>query len=117
MAGALEHLDLSFELLERLLALLVLRILLAKVGSVLTEIVTLQVLGALQLLVLVLALLQGLLKRDFLGLQSFEFLSLLLLLLLNGLGLASINGQLIVGLLWLDLALEHLALALQSVLV
>ena len=97
--------------------MLVLGILLSEVGSVLAEVITLQVFGALKFLVLVFALLKGFLEGDFLLLKTFEFLGLLLLFLLNCLGLGSVNGKFVVGLLWLDLGLEDLALALESVLV
>ena len=92
-------------------------ILLSEVGSVLAEVITLQVFGALKFLVLVFALLKGFLEGDFFLLKTFEFLGLLLLFLLNCLGLRSVNGKFVVGLLWLDLGLEDLALALESVLV
>lgn len=117
LAGALEDLNLSLELFERLLALLVLLVLLSEVRRVLPKVVTLQILASLKLLVLILALRQGLLEGNFLGLQSLELLHLLLLFLLDGLGLATIDGKLVIARLRLDLALKHLALSLESVLV
>ena len=117
VTGALKNLDFSLELLERLLALLVLQVLLLEIGGVLTEVVTLEVLAALDLLVALLFVGELLLQGHFLSFEALDLLSLLVLLLLRGLGLTAINGQLIIGLLGLDLALEHLTFTLQPILV
>ena len=117
VTGALKNLDFSLELLKRLLALLVLQVLLLEIGGVLTEVVTLEVLAALDLLVALLFVGELLLQGHFLSFEALDLLSLLVLLLLRGLGLTAINGQLIIGLLGLDLALEHLTFTLQPILV
>ena len=117
VTGALKNLDFSLELLKRLLALLVLQVLLLEIGGVLTEVVTLEVLATLDLLVALLFVGELLLQGHFLSFEALDLLSLLVLLLLRGLGLTAINGQLIIGLLGLDLALEHLTFTLQPILV
>ena len=117
VTGALKNLDFSLELLERLLALLVLQVLLLEIGGVLTEVVTLEVLATLDLLVALLFVGELLLQGHFLSFEALDLLSLLVLLLLRGLGLTAINGQLIIGLLGLDLALKHLTFTLQPILV
>lgn len=80
-------------------------VLLAEVGSVLPEIVALEVLSALELLVLIFALLEGLFESRLLLLKSLELLRFLVLLLLDCLGLAAVDGQLVVRLLRLDFGL------------
>ena len=115
LLGALQHLHLSLELFQALLALLVLGILLLQICRVLPEVVSLQVLAALDFFVVVLFLLELFLERDLLGLKALDLLQLLVLLLLSGLGLAAVDRQLVVGLLGLNLALKHLALALKFI--
>ena len=89
--GALEDLHLGLELLERLLALLVLRVFLLQIRRVLTEVVALEILGALGRLICLLALCKGLLESNLLRLQALDLLLLLLLLLLDALGLRAVD--------------------------
>ena len=68
-------------------------------------------------MVLVFTFLKGLLESNFVGLETLELFGLLLLLLLDCLGLAAVNSQLVIGCFWLNFALKHLTLALQFALV
>ena len=77
-----------------------------------TEIIALEILASLSLLILLFTLTEVLFKGDLLGFETLDLLLLLLLLLLNTLSLCAIDGQLIIGLLGLDLAFEYLALTL-----
>ena len=117
LAGALEDLDFSLEFFKRLLALLMLLVLLSEVRRVLPKVVTLQILGSFQLLVLVFALSQRLFKCDFLALQPLELILLLLLFLLDCLRLTTVDSQFVIARLRLNLAFKNLALSLQPVLV
>ena len=91
VTGALKNLDFSLELLERLLALLMLQVLLLEIGGVLTEVVTLEILGALGRLICLLALCKSLLESNLLRLQALDLLLLLLLLFLDALGLRAVD--------------------------
>ena len=91
LLGAFEHLDFRLELLERLLTLLVLCVLFFQVGSILTEIVTFQIFGALSCLICLLSFGKGFLEGDLFRLQTLDLLLLLLLLLLDALGLSAID--------------------------
>ncbi len=88
-----------------------LKVLLLEVGCVLAEVITLEILAALDLLIVLFLLLQLLFKSHLLCLQALDLLYLLVLLLLGCLGLATVDGKLVIGLFWLDFAFESLALA------
>ena len=90
--GALKDLNFGLELFERLLALLVLCVFLFKIRCILTEVITLEILGALGRLIGLFSLCKGLLKSYLLLLQALNFLLLLLLLFLDALGLRAVYG-------------------------
>ena len=117
IARPLENFDFGFEFLKGLLALFVLQVLLLKIGGVLAEIVALQILAALDLLVVLFLLGELLFEGHLLSLEALNLLHFLVFLLLRGLGLATIDGKFVVSLLWLDLALKSLALTLKAILV
>ena len=94
-----------------------LQVLLLKIGGVLAEIVALQILAALDLLVVLFLLGELLFEGHLLSLEALNLLHFLVFLLLRGLGLATIDGKFVVSLLWLDLALKSLALTLEAILV
>ena len=99
------------------MALLVLQVFLLEIGRVLTEVVTLQVLAALDLLITLLLVSELLLQGHFLGFKALNFLSLLVLLFLRGLGLTAVDGQFIISLLGLDLAFKDLTFTCEPILV
>ena len=94
-----------------------LQVLLLEIGGVLAEIIALQVLATLDLLVVLFFLGELLFKSHLFCLEALNLLYFLVLFLLSGLGLATINGKLVVCLFWLDLTFESLALTLKTILV
>ena len=84
---------------------LILRVFLTEVCRVLSEIVALHVLLALDLGVVIFLLLHGLLESHLLHLELLELFTLLLLLLTYSVGLTSVDGQLVISRFWSDLGL------------
>jgi len=106
----LENLDSSvedsafcFDFIELLHHGLILRVFLTEVCRVLSEIVTLHVLLTLDLGVVIFLLLHSLLEGHLLHLKLLELFSLLVLLLTYGVGLTSVDGQLVISRFWSDL--------------
>ena len=99
------------------MALFVLQVLLLEIGGVLAEIIALQVLATLDLLVVLFFLGELLFKGHLFCLEALNLLYFLVLFLLSGLSLATVNGKLVVCLFWLDLTFKSLALTLETILV
>lgn len=103
--GSVEDGAFCFDFIELLHHGLILRVFLTEVCRVLSEIVALHVFLTLDLGVVIFLLLHGLLEGHLLHLELLELFLLLVLLLTYGVGLTSVDGQLVISRFWSDLSL------------
>ena len=88
-----------------------------EIGRILSKIVSFEEFAALDFLVVLFPLSERLFESHLFSFQPLDLLHLLVFLLLGGLRLTTINSKFVVSLLWLDFALQNLALSLQFIFV